>query len=61
MWCVSALIVISSSGSKITMSASEPTAIVPFFGNRPKIFAAEVETSSTQRLRPILPLATPPS
>ena len=30
----------------MTMSASEPTAIVPFFGNRPNIFAADVDVSN---------------
>ena len=34
----------------MTMSASEPTAIVPFFGKRPKIFAGAVDVISTKRL-----------
>jgi hypothetical protein len=37
------------------MSASLPTAIVPFFGNRPKIFAGAVEVSSTKRLSDMCP------
>jgi hypothetical protein len=38
------------------MSASEPTAMVPFFGNRPKALAAAVEVSSTKRLSEMRPL-----
>ncbi len=41
MWRVFADSVCFFSGSKTTMSASEPGAIVPFFGNRPKIFAGD--------------------
>jgi hypothetical protein len=41
------------SGSKMTMSASEPGAIVPFRGKRPKIFAGDVDVSSTNRFREI--------
>ena len=51
IWWVLALMVCSRLGSKITMSASKPTAIVPFFGNNPKIFAAAVDVSSTNRFR----------
>ena len=43
----------------MTMSASLPTAMVPFLGNSPKIFAAAVEVSSTNRLRPMFPALTP--
>jgi len=38
------------SGSKTTMSASDPGAIVPLRGKRPKIFAGEADVSSTKRL-----------
>ena len=60
MWCVAALMVCSSLGSKITMSASEPTAIVPLRGKRPKSFAGAVETSCTKRLGENHPPCTPP-
>src|SRR5450756_797480 len=43
------------------MSASEPTAIVPFFGYIPNIFAGAVAMISTQRSREIRPPTTPPS
>ena len=49
-----------AAGSKTTMSASEPTAIVPFLGKSPKSFAAKVDVSSTKRLSPIRPATTPP-
>src|ERR1051326_7557784 len=49
MWCVFALIVISSSGSKMTMSASLPTAIVPLRGKRPKMRAGFVDVISDER------------
>ena len=49
------------SGSKMTMSASEPGAIVPLRGNRPKIFAGDVEVSSTNRFSEMRPGRTPPS
>ena len=49
-----------ASGSKITMSASDPTAMVPFFGYIPNILAGVVAVISTKRLSPILPSATPP-
>ena len=45
----------------MTMSASEPGAIVPLRGNRPKIFAGEVDVSSTKRLSEMRPVRTPPS
>ena len=48
-------------GSKTTMSASEPGAMVPLRGKRPKIFAGEVEVSSTKRLSEMRPGITPPS
>src|SRR5437867_9172590 len=47
-------------GSKITRSASLPTAIVPFRGYRPKSLAGVVETSSTNRFTLKRPWATPP-
>src|SRR6266545_2245660 len=47
MWCVFAEIVCVARGSQMTMSASLPTAIVPFFGNMPMIFAGVVEVTST--------------
>ena len=40
-------------------SASDPTAIVPFFGNSPNIFAAAVDVSSTKRLSEIRFSTTP--
>ena len=49
MWWVLALITSLSVGSKMTMSASEPTAMVPLRGNRPKSLAGVVETTSTKR------------
>ncbi len=49
------------SGSKMTISASEPGAIVPLRGNRPKIFAGDVAVSSTNRLSEMRPDRTPPS
>ncbi len=55
MWCVAWLMVSSRLGSKITMSASLPTAMVPLRGNRPKILAGVVEVSSTNRLRVMRP------
>ena len=45
----------------MTMSASEPGAMVPFFGNMPKIFAGDVEVNSTNRFIEIRPVLTPPS
>src|ERR671921_51468 len=42
MWCVEAEMVCSRSGSKTTMSASEPTAIVPLRGKRPNVVAAQL-------------------
>ena len=42
-------------GSKTTMSASDPGAMVPLRGNSPKIFAGAVDVSSTNRLRVIRP------
>ena len=61
MWCVFAEIVDVVRGSQSTMSASLPTAIVPFFGNMPMIFAGVVDVTSTQRLRVIRFCTTPPS
>ena len=43
------------------MSASLPTAIVPFFGNMPMSFAGVVDVISTQRFRVIRFPTTPPS
>ena len=37
------------------MSASEPTAIVPFFGKSPNIFAAAVDVNSTNRFKLMRP------
>ena len=47
------------SGSKMTMSASEPGAIVPLRGNSPKIFAGDVDVSSTKRFSGMRPSRTP--
>src|SRR4051812_16295470 len=41
------------------MSASEPGAIVPLRGYRPKLFAGFVETSSTKRFGEKRPVRTP--
>src|SRR6266540_2862937 len=61
MWCVFAEIVCAARGSQMTMSASLPTAIVPFFGNIPMSFAGVVDVTSTQRLSVMRPCTTPPS
>ena len=61
MWCVFAEIVDVVRGSHTTMSASLPTAIVPFLGNIPMIFAGVVEVTSTQRLSVMRFWTTPPS
>ena len=61
MWCVAAEITASASGSKMTMSASLPGAIVPFRGKSPKSLAGAVEHSSTQRFSAMRPPTTPPS
>ena len=42
MWWVSAEMRCGLSGSNTTMSASEPTAMVPFCGKSPNIFAGVV-------------------
>jgi hypothetical protein len=42
------------------MSASDPTAMVPFLGYIPNILAGAVAVISTKRFRPILPSSTPP-
>jgi hypothetical protein len=60
MWWVSAESTRSAFASKITMSASEPGAMVPLRGYRPNILAGAVATSSTKRLRPMWPASTPP-
>ena len=49
----------SRCGSKITMSASAPGAIVPFWGYSPNSFATELEVSSTSRLGVRRPVRTP--
>ena len=48
-------------GSQTTMSASLPTAIVPFFGNIPMSFAGVVAVTSTQRFSVMRFCTTPPS
>ena len=48
-------------GSNSTTSASLPTAIVPFFGNRPNSLAGVVEVSCTKRFSDSLPCITPMS
>jgi hypothetical protein len=47
MVCVAAEMVSSRSGSKMTMSASAPGAIVPLRGASPKIRAGSVEVRRT--------------
>jgi hypothetical protein len=47
------------SGSKTTISASEPIAIVPLRGYRPNMRAGVVLHSSTQRSLVNLPVTTP--
>ena len=59
MWCVAALIVRFRFGSKTRMSASEPTAIAPFWGYIPKSRAGVVDMISTHRSRVIRPSTTP--
>lgn len=52
-----ALMVLTLSGSQMTMSASEPTAIRPLRGYRLKILAALVEVTATNWFSSILPMA----
>ena len=59
MLCVAALIVCSAFGSHSTISASLPTAIVPFLGYIPKILAGAVDVISTKRFSDSLPAFTP--
>ncbi|CAB4886292.1 unannotated protein [freshwater metagenome] len=46
-------------GSHTTMSASDPGAMMPFFGYMPNIFAGLVEQVSTQRSSERWPCTTP--
>lgn len=55
LW-VLAEIVLTLSGSQITKSASEPTAIRPFRGYRLKILAAFVLVTATNWFSSILPV-----
>ena len=43
----------------MTMSASDPTAMVPLRGNMPKMRAGAVEVNSTNRLTAMRPALTP--
>lgn len=52
-----ALIVLTLSGSQMTMSASEPTAIRPLRGYRLKILAAFVDVTATNWFSSIFPMA----
>lgn len=56
LWLL-AVIVFTLSGSQITTSASDPTAIRPFLGYRLKILAALVLVTATNWLSSILPVA----
>jgi hypothetical protein len=47
-----------ASASQTTKSASEPTAIVPFWGKMLKIFAVLVEVTFTNSLGVIFPVLT---
>ncbi len=55
MWFVSTVTSDVTLGSKTTMSASLPMAMVPFFGYMPNIFAGVVAVISTKRFRPSRP------
>ena len=59
MCSVSTPSVLARLGSHTTTSASQPTAIVPFLGYMPKIFAGAVAVISTKRFIEILPARTP--
>jgi hypothetical protein len=62
MWCVRSFFTLMVSvrlGSNTTMSASLPGAMVPFLGNKPKVFAADVDVNSTKRLSEMRPSTTP--
>src|SRR5439155_276736 len=61
MWWVFAESVVVERGSQTTMSASLPTAIVPFFGNIPMSFAGVVAVTSTQRFSVMRFCTTRPS
>ena len=52
-----ALMVLTLSGSQMTMSASDPTAIRPLRGYRLKIFAALVDVTATNWFSSIFPIA----
>lgn len=56
-WWVFAVMIFTASGSQITRSLSEPTAILPFRGYRLKIFAALVLVTATNWFSSIFPVA----
>jgi len=56
-WWVFAVTIFTASGSHITRSLSEPTAIRPFRGYRLKIFAALVLVTATNWFSSIFPVA----
>lgn len=58
-WWVSTEMVCSNLGSQMTISASEPTAMHPFFGYMLNILAALVDVTATKRAGSILPETTP--
>lgn len=56
-WWVFAVTIFTASGSQMTRSLSEPTAILPFRGYRLKIFAALVLVTATNWFSSIFPVA----
>lgn len=56
-WWVFAVTIFTASGSHMTRSPSEPTAILPFRGYRLKIFAALVLVTATNWFSSIFPVA----
>lgn len=56
-WWVFAVTIFTASGSQMTRSPSEPTAILPFRGYRLKIFAALVLVTATNWFSSIFPVA----
>lgn len=56
-WWVFAVTIFTASGSQMTRSLSEPTAILPFRGYKLKIFAALVLVTATNWFSSIFPVA----